>query len=1653
MELNWSDKARLTATIKLGKSFRDSDCSTDLGSVKDGLRTKTRPKTVHVDMSALEWADPLPLLSLGAVLRTVRDYGTEILVNLGSSSLADIKHRAFLKFMATQEFVSVFGDFAKLLFDGFAYSSIAQEDGDVKELIYELGRFQQPISYRNSDCIFAKLVRVNDYRDDPKNHEKLHQKVEEMVEEARHRLIDSAYGRDPLIRDRLLQKTRKILFELLSNCVDHAYPDKLHGKPVEGYAGVYARMRGELPSNHKDADVWWHLWNTERVHCPTLTAFDANPLMPWVEVFVCDVGVGLLANTHRWAAPPDMPQINEVLDDIVSRKASNPLQALSRILFTQAFSSEDRTDGRTSVTGLLHLGLMLQRDSDFARIYTGGEWAGSVYPWNPAGGRGGFENIAKQNKQTQAGYAPGTWFAFGIQPVQVAVAYQDDRWIVASEKDRDYLIETLTLPPLVSVPPNMRFEDRRSDPHCTLPKGWDTTEGMRKESVFEKTPVVVLRPPRSIQKRQVGLWLERLALVGKNAVSTGRAPCFILVDLTPFQAITYAELLGRQKLAASCEIDVYLVTEDWAVCCLSKLPADELLHPVVDKAKKLMQADRVSSDPTSAAGLLLLLRRADSRLFWQEPDASGDAYKNLPRDMFLNERVKWPSSRAKTEANSPEEELEEVRCIDGYLDLSRALVDVDRYQACHRALRRCLNLFPDFDLLASDDLVQSITFDADRGRHRPRANIQPDSPRTRRKLVVGSVRVTSNTVKRFLDRSDVPAGSREVFIFNHPDAAKFSEGIPIAVLDWVTSLPAPQNASGATPRYERIPETPYIGVGGEKAIIIPRFRLPSAGTNTLADGFYERNPQQTYEDFHKLGALKFGHWIYGNKHDLITINLGRVIELSALDNGPSYRWLMKTINDLCFQAVSIDAADRQKVGAVLVYPSHPITDQLVAMLMDGMGRHSVVENGQGREVLNIVPLKFLTNNTVSPMRASPLAYDHLGEAVKKVREEGIECRVVVLDDGTLSGKMFRELEQLIRSLGVNEIHTVALVDRGGLPIYLDYMKEFISEHHRFWRWDVPPLGHRRSCPFCAALNQVSAMQERLSAMQSISSEGAMHRRLSQWTEVWRPVSVVDHWETHGLEPTPLGGDEHTDSHRFCIYPNQPEDATHRVLHQSSTGLTAAIMEITRSTPRSYYALEKTRKIVGSYGPLVGIEIISAQLLLFFDELDYWDRLDRFQELLALMWQCKEDSDETALAGLCLTLADDDLLADLWQWLKQELICRVKVSILDARIVADLLRHRFNRLPEMENDKLSETPTDEERYNYLVMFPDMSFRHGVAQIFGIIGETHREIHNMGLSACLKEIESSISHNDYTRSVRRYNEAKQAIEDLAEALDKLNLQFCCDDDNKYSLNPEQDARNLRELRDSGVEPEKGKEDVFSNALGKWVEQTKLQILAPNNAQSLACRYRSQLVMTTNPLVAINSFLSEFVGRVCNDEWREIVQAKINNSRDVCSQWLTEGRKEPNDKTPSIEGGNTERWPNEISIYFDRYVRHCIFEMLTNCVHAPVDMVNPWKSPDLSDDKGLHATMWWKIFVDSHFMEIAIINACNKKEIILAPTEASSGLERVGGEVVTYVVEDGIVNPRMEGEASSLFVERLSALPTNQRIAATIIRIPLMKTVQER
>lgn len=431
-------------TIFLPKHFREYDCSIHLGRIQETLRKKDRFLKLKVNMEITEWGDPLALLALGAMLYTINEYRSEteqqINVLLGEHSINSIQHSIFLKFIAEQGFIKAYGNFATFHFNNKVFNT----KENIALLVSELSQFEQPVNYRNADCILANFIGVNDFRNDQ---DKLHNKVDELITEASERLIDSAYTKDPLTRDRLLQKIRKIFFEIISNSVDHAYPVEFQGQPLKGYVGVYARLRGELPNNFDEAREWRRLVEVERFtkNCPTINRFDPNPLAPWIEIFICDVGVGLLANLDEWVIPEYMKKETDTLEllkkDIKEGKVRDPLRTISKMLFSLPLTRiANRLESRSSVTGLLLLGIMLQQDGDFSRIYTGGEWVGNRHPWSTNFSTDGCLNVYRHANISKDYCSRGVWYAFSIQPEQNKLEYPQTKWIIPSQQEREQMI-------------------------------------------------------------------------------------------------------------------------------------------------------------------------------------------------------------------------------------------------------------------------------------------------------------------------------------------------------------------------------------------------------------------------------------------------------------------------------------------------------------------------------------------------------------------------------------------------------------------------------------------------------------------------------------------------------------------------------------------------------------------------------------------------------------------------------------------------------------------------------------------------------------------------------------------------------------------------------------------------------------------------------------------------------------------------------------------------------------------------------------------------------------------------------------------------------------------------------------------------------------
>jgi hypothetical protein len=1131
---------------ELPVEFSENKGLSTLGLLQTIL-SNNKVEICQIDFRKVEWSDPQPLLCLGLVLCESNLRKDQIILNLGSTNekFSTSYHRIFLKFLAQQGFLMTLSDHVLFRCEG-------KIQHDVQSLRLRLATEPQATYFQNADCIFARILRVDQFRE---NSAELQGKVEVLLKEAQDRAIGSAFGAEPLARDMLFQKLRKLLYELLLNVAEHS-----HQEDEPAYAGVYARIRAPKPPLEGDAKPWTHLFY-KTVQTFGQKQFSPNPYAEWLELFVCDVGVGLTAHIADWKEPDDP----DVAKDLRSaKKSKNPLESIAFRLFRDALSRHPRHDvNRTAVTGLQHLGHLLSIGGDYCRIYTqNGFWIGSHFPWEKS------STYSRASISNELGYTDlvpvsGTSYSFSIQPNHYNILETLTHLVYPDIEALTSIITKLRVQTVFDPPVNTEYFDRRTKNDCLPP--------LLEELPSISPMVMVLRPPRLTSKHDISKWL---ALVAGNpgVVPTRPVNTFVLADLTPFQTLTFREFLLNINVNRSTQLDFYLVSEHWAVACVTTLMGSTKFEQANDKAEIFLN----SSDMFfSVAHLAVLLRQMDSEIFWQS-----DAEKVL--DPFFNEPVDWHDSI----------DMEHVISLNRYLDFPRALANPRRYRACRRALRRCLVLYPEHQPIGADDLVASLVRDTMSISYNRKAET------TNQIIVIGSVAVTAGTVNRLKDEGK----SESIQMMIHGDVQGNNDPTSLAALLWISQLPGanksetPQIQRSESRPWRRIPNTPYIAPLGEQSVSILRYMRRSDGSQDFQKALYGRTPEDTYNDFQRLNVLKTGHWKYGSRHDLQTINMRLAFRFSFLELGPLYDWLRDQFKLL----FSTKNENQRATAQLLIYPSHPVTDTMLDRIRQDPGFKDIMPDG------GMIPVKFLGNHTVSPLLASHLVAHRILQVVAD--RQWKDWSAVIFDDGAVTGKHMRELTQFLQSLKA-KVYTLALLDRTGLPAQEAVFKNFFKRHMRYWRWDVPSLGNKRDCPLCQGLAIAQTYSDRLPSERQ-------KKQLGEWLEAWKVRDVDTDWHQGGLEQThfasPLkitfGVDEKSDGKR---------QEKHLFLN-NSTAATSLLLELTRLTTSTDVTIKKA-KVVEEFHSDAAIEMIASQLLLFLDELKLQEKCDRFIHLLQLIW--------------------------------------------------------------------------------------------------------------------------------------------------------------------------------------------------------------------------------------------------------------------------------------------------------------------------------------------------------------------------------------------------------------------------------------------------
>lgn len=1497
-----------------------------------------------INLEKVTWADPVPLLCLGLLLAESNIDKNRILLKLGEieDHQYNKDHQIFLKFFAKQGFLTAFSPYVSFQYKDDKATDVLVEN--VASFALQLSHISAPSYFNNADCILAKIIPVHCYKKDLPD---LQRKVEELIHEMKNNIDQTAIVSDPFARDALYQKVRKILFELLLNVAEHAHPDR-----DKSFAGIYARVRAARPPKLSESKSWCELFEKKTVRLPGQKSFRPNHYAEWLELFICDTGVGLTDNIENWVAPEDDEEAAKAL--IRAQQAKNRFESICNRIFRSSFSSKSRNDKRrTAVTGLRHLGHLLGLDHDHCRMYSyeryhPGCWNGDHHPWKDDNTYSRTDILPKiKNQPKKYGHlipVTGTVYAFSIQPNKER-GLPCDKCKSLWQEERQEIIQILKQRTFFeSQGIRIAWFDHRTKDSCPAPDKSDLPD-----SPYD---VIVLRPSVMMNKADVASWLALVAGLRRKPPKIYCRKMF-LVDLSPYQTLVFYELLRHEKVHPDTEMDWYLVSDQWDVCCLSTKQGYYNFNSDPKRSKKF-SLPKEKNDGFSIADLAVLLRQMDSENFWNFDPPPG-------MNPFFKRPVIWKESH----------EHNQQLILPRYLDFPVALINPPQYHACLRALKRCLALFPGYQPKAADDLVLSLVREATISQR-----IEQGQP----EIMVGSIVVTGKTLERLVQKE----GQKALHIFCHAEVDHALPVKPLVALLWKSSLPdhaeKPDHADKKQVSYDkawrRITTTSYIAKHGEKSISILRYRQNKDGSLDFNKPYYARTPEDTYHDFKRLGILKIGHWHYGSRHDLLTINMRLAFRFSFQELGPLYIWLQEQFK--YFFTGSPNAKAK-----LLVYPSHPVTDTLFNLIRQDSGFKDKLPEG------GMIPIKYVGRRTVSPLLASHLVKERIKHILNQRGWK--KWSVVLFDDGTISGKHLRETKQLLQALSAETVYLLVVLDRSGLPVQEEVFDKFFRKHKRFWRWDVPGLGSEGKCPLCKALAVVEIHLHRVSS-------ASIRQRLKNWLKIWELRDVDLKWYNNRIKTTvnidpPL-------QITFGVDPKRVENGKpveKRLTFTDATAATSIVMELTRLTPRMDVAVKKALKLHQDF-PDAALELLTSQLFLFIDEMTETEVIERYKKLLEWLWERREETTFTAFAGLSFTLLKNMFIRDLWKF-AYKLLKEKEMANLDIIFVVSYLCKRYELLTEKQYIPGKDAGNTEIQ-NFLALDRQVDVKKCIAALLALfISNPYHPNRKDNHSAEFKKNLLNIADGNADSNSA---EVKKVIYDLKQ-LYKIIIFFS------------------RELFVLEFDP--GQESKLTNYIQSLASTTDSIAEDARNLHSYLYDEEPGLINIINKslFASINGDIDFYqsITSIFNEiqnYWEQIVTEKIEYYKRTAKHysaiklWVNQTEKDGeedvswNKDMPSFSRSTInitgEKW-----FYYDKFYKRVVKDIFTNVLYSSNDIKDPFRNSDTSIEK---AHMWWRVVDNEDFLVFETANETKNREIKFRQHSAIACIERTGGKLEAEIKE---------------------------------------------
>lgn len=997
--------------ITIPHELYDSWIYTDFPHIQQNNRA-SQDAPLNIDLSQCEWASPLPLLALATECMAYSSADRRININLGeggAGARAENQSRA-RRFLSLHGFLDAFAS-RKDLFVRFQFDQTGEKGSnghwhdascDLRSLRVLLEKARVDLLYGDTIVLPATTWSLP-CGDDPNLSANIRKQVDKLLRRADVALYKFKTEARKY-RNVTLQRLNQVLLELVENAAEHAYLNS-----TGGYVGLYARVRqagNETASAYRDKEL---------LHSPLLGNLLLSEKQHQIELFVVDVGRGLLSDIATWRS-----------SNISNPEELQPLRKTAGMLFIQPLSRHDRTNDsvareRGSSTGLMHLHNILSHQNDTSRIVTGNEWIAGPHP-RPQGFTPDTVT-AGLYQQHASGNIKGTLFHIGISPSEIPPL--DSQWFASDEtsnaKIRNSIIKKFAL---VSLPKTLETQviDIRTN------EGLENIGKLVNERASNSTGTVV-RVNRIAEKNLVNsiitAWLDGIGNLNKYS------PTLYLCDLGRYQAVDVAWVI-KKFFYASQRFDmkvehkdalILLVTED--LCCTQFKVRFEKRD--IGKSKKAIckfvaSAEQSARDIDKLENRLVFvlseLRNCDTKKLWSSINRLNIEWLANP---VLIENVLWGKDKN--------------RVLPNYLNFSSLVQDEEAARCVRRSLRRILALYPDANDYALDGLVESSLHDAKKWLVRPQQE-------TNRRVLIGSISVSGSTLNRYKPNpQDHIEGVIDCIRSPYYAPPQREDYFHLAALLWDPSLPVETHNA---PRYQRIGKSAFVERIDDKQKL-------------QAITQYDEN---LYDELETSKLIKLGHWAYGDRHCLLEVNAELAIEQSWVSESGPIPSLAQKLTDWCKQQ-----------PVVLSFP----VDKLAYRLAHHV--KSKVSYTEKTKV-TLLPLSYLPRIAGGITKFAPLVFDAASQLSKGNGKEQplavfldfgfITNRTMRHSVRQLHDAGFRQVEVM----GLLNRSSAPALDFENRP----NQSTPIPIPQAYWRWNVPTMGSGTHCFLCNSLHSLARLR-------------------------------------------------------------------------------------------------------------------------------------------------------------------------------------------------------------------------------------------------------------------------------------------------------------------------------------------------------------------------------------------------------------------------------------------------------------------------------------------------------------------------------------------------------------------------------------------------